>query len=113
MGLVSKQNVKKVNVNVHIGLYERIKDMAETTGQTYSSVMQMALAIGVGQLEPAVMGSIKQNSDANAEVVSILQKVLPMLEELEELVEEKKQESEDKKQGFHQEELKLDGEKEE
>ncbi len=72
MAKTKRTDLRKVTVNVHDGLYERAIVISETTGQTLSSVLQMAIAIGVGNLEPAVLGSVQTQVRTNNSMVDML-----------------------------------------
>ncbi len=106
-----KSNMTRINVNVHDGLYQRIKEMSEITGQTYSSVMQMALAVGVGQLEPAILGSVRHTQvvDTNAQMLEVFKHFAEDFTEAKESIESIEK---NEKLGYEQEELKLNEEEE-
>ena len=55
-----KGDSTKIGVIVPAKTHERCSELAEATGQTFASVVQMALTVGLSHLEPQVYGNVLQ-----------------------------------------------------
>lgn len=75
--------VTRINITVPDQMYDRIKALSNATGQTYASILQTCVAIGLGNLEPSILGTIERSvktseviSQATADMYKVMEKVL-------------------------------------
>lgn len=71
---VPKKNIEmqRINFNVPVSLYERVTRISEITGQTKTSVLQSAVAVGIGTLEPTILG-VTKNEELSKDILNVLQ----------------------------------------
>jgi len=76
-----KPNIVKINVGIHSGLYDRIKALSAVTGQSYASLIQTSVAIGVGQLEPSILGTFNKSSETNEASLEVLRELVKIIDD--------------------------------
>ena len=73
MAKLKREDTQRLSLTLSNKMVARIKRLSLETGQTYSSVAQMCIAMGLGALEPAVLGSISASVDNNKNMNEYLQ----------------------------------------